>query len=285
MRYRPLGATGRTVSAITLAVEDEPRGEKARVARIYAALESGVNSFELRSADPQVARALGIAFRALERDMVSVALRLPYDGFGGRDVVLKAVEQVLLAGRLQRLDLLILDQWSSLDMEALGAIAAAKAAGRLHAAVLSGEAFERLRNRPEIDGLACGYNLRAGWPERNRIRAAVDRGKFVWGWDSYPDLVATASVTRASRVKGLFGLSRRGQPIEKTGGYEFMRRAAGWSPDEICLAYALTEPALATVVVEADGDEEVERLAEVAERELPSGMPAQIEMARFAVHG
>ena len=87
------------------------------------------------------------------------------------------------------------------------------------------------------------------------------------------------------KVKGLFGLSRRAQPIEKTGGYEFMRRTSGWAPDEICLGYALTEPAVATVVAEAETPEEVQRLAEVADRELPTGLPAQIEMARFAEHG
>ncbi|MDI1364252.1 MAG: hypothetical protein PSX79_05200 [bacterium] len=46
MRYRPFGAKGVTVSAISLRLEDEPRlktGHWRDV--IFAALESGINCF------------------------------------------------------------------------------------------------------------------------------------------------------------------------------------------------------------------------------------------------
>ena len=287
MRYRPLGVTGRTVSAVTLAFGDEPKGEATRVGLVYAALESGINSFELRSADPDVARALGKGLLAVERDMVVISLRTPWEARSGRDAVMGPVESALLASRLGHLDLLFLDDWPQLDMELLHALAAAKASERVTCVGASGEAFDRGRHRAEIDALVCAYNLQAGWPERNRIRNAVERGKFVIGQDSYPELGSGAAppLPGAPVSKGLFGFSKKPPPIEKTGGYEFMRRTPGWSPDEICLAYALTEPALATVVVEAFTPEDVERLASVAERELPTGMPAQIEMARFAAHG
>ncbi len=287
MRYRPLGVTGRTVSAVTLVVGDEPKGDAARVKLVYAALESGVNSFELRSADPDVARALGKGLLAVEREMVVVSLRTPWEARTGRDAVMGPVENALLASRLGYLDLLVLDEWPQLDMELLHALAAAKASERVTCVGASGEAFDRGRHRAEIDALVCAYNLQAGWPERNRIRNAVERGKFVIGQDSYPELGAgpAAASSAAPAGRGLFKFSKRPPPIEKTGGYEFMRRTPGWSPDEICLAYALTEPALASVVIEAFTPEDVERLAAVAERELPTGMPAQIEMARFAAHG
>jgi hypothetical protein len=44
----------------------------------------------------------------------------------------------------------------------------------------------------------------------------------------------------------------------------------------------MTEPSLCTVQVAADQIDRVEAMAAVCERELPSGVPAQIEMARFA---
>ena len=288
MRYRPLGVTGRTVSAMTLAFGDEPRGDAARIRLVYAALESGVNSFELRSADPDVARALGKGLLAVERDMAVVSLRIPWTGGAGREAVMGPVEAALLASRLGHFDLLLLDDWPHLDMELLQALGAAKASERVTCVGASGEAFDRGRHRPEIDALLCAYNLQAGWPERNRIRNAVERGKFVIGQDSYPELgaaPATSAQGAAPVSRGLFSFSKKPPPIEKTGGYEFMRRTPGWSPDEICLAYALTEPSLASVVIEAVTPEDVERLAAVAERELPTGMPAQIEMARFAAHG
>ena len=75
---------------------------------------------------------------------------------------------------------------------------------------------------------------------------------------------------------------RRTDPLADVGGYEFLTNTPGWSAEDICLGYALTEPSLATVRVTADSPQEVERLAAVVERDLPTGVCAQIEMARFS---
>ena len=65
------------------------------------------------------------------------------------------------------------------------------------------------------------------------------------------------------------------------GGYGFLQDTAGWTNEDICLAYALTEPAFATVQVEAWRADAVERLAAVCDKDLPTSVAAQIEMARF----
>jgi hypothetical protein len=43
----------------------------------------------------------------------------------------------------------------------------------------------------------------------------------------------------------------------------------------------MTEPSLATIQIEAVRPEVIERLAAVPDRELPTGIAAQIEMARI----
>jgi hypothetical protein len=55
--------------------------------------------------------------------------------------------------------------------------------------------------------------------------------------------------------------------------------------EEICLAYALTEPSLATMQVTSDRVRQLEALASVAERDLPAGVSTRIEMARFSESG
>jgi hypothetical protein len=65
------------------------------------------------------------------------------------------------------------------------------------------------------------------------------------------------------------------------GGYAFLQDTTGWTTEDICLAYALTEPAFATVQVEAWRADAVERLALVCDKDLPTSVAAQIEMARF----
>ena len=71
-------------------------------------------------------------------------------------------------------------------------------------------------------------------------------------------------------------------PLADVGGYEFLSKTPGWSGEDICLGYALTEPSLSTVRITADTRADVERLAAVVERDLPNGVCAQIEMARFS---
>ena len=83
--------------------------------------------------------------------------------------------------------------------------------------------------------------------------------------------------------RGLFGLGRKPSSLEQVGAYGFLNGAAGWTPRQLCLAYALTEPGLSSMLMEAVDPKELEGLAEAAERDLPVGVPAQIEMARFAL--
>ena len=49
----------------------------------------------------------------------------------------------------------------------------------------------------------------------------------------------------------------------------------------MCLAYALTEPAFASIQLEGWRADLIERMAAVTDRDLPTGVAAQIEMARF----
>ena len=114
MRYRPFGREGRSISALTLALGDEPRGEAARLRLIYAALEQGVNAFELRGERPEEGAAtLSRAAAALPPEAVVVSLRLSADARSprpfARDWVIQAVERVLSAGGRAKLDLLVFD--------------------------------------------------------------------------------------------------------------------------------------------------------------------------------
>ena len=145
---------------------------------------------------------------------------------------------------------------------------------------VAGEGVDAALRRPGVDLLGAAYHLGSQWADRNRIKTAVEEGRSVFGDGYYPRLDARGADGAPKR--GLFGLARRPAAIDRTGGYDFLRRTPNWAADEICLAYALTEPCLATIVVEAAATEDVERLAAVTERELPTGLAAQIEMARFA---
>ncbi|CAN5122884.1 hypothetical protein BH09PSE2_BH09PSE2_08240 [soil metagenome] len=298
MRYRPLGRDGRSISAVMLAVGDEPKREADRTRLIYSALESGVNAFELRG-DSIVETAASVtrALSAVPRDALFIALRLAPDprhhskAFS-REWVIHAVERTLQAAGLERLDLLTLQLpgVGALGEEARAAAAGARDADRIGLIGVAGDgqALDEAIPCPEVDVLVTGYNLRSGWPERNRLKAAASRNLVVVGEDSYPSAThgRRQEDSRAERGRGggggLFGLGRRTTALEQSGPYGFLGRAPGWTAAELCLSYALTEPALSSMIVEPADPKVMEGLAAAAERDLPTGLPAQIEMARFA---
>ncbi len=281
MRYRPYGRAGQTLSALTLALGDKPDGDPARIKLVYAALESGVNGFELRG--PEAAPALGKALQAVERNLVLIWLRLTGAEPLDRDDVVAAIEGPLLAGRLSWLDVVIVDGPGRLAPDGWAALATAVEAQRIGAVGVAGEGVDAALKRPEVEVLGSPYHLGSVWADRHRLLTAVKSGRTVIGHGFHPQFGAPGATAAVKR--GLFGRALKPASIERTGGYEFLTRTPGWKADEICLGFALTEPSLATIVVEPQTPEDVERLAAVTERELPTGLAAQIEMARFAEVG
>lgn len=281
MRYRSFGRGGRTISALTLAVGEGPANEAERVRLVYAALEAGINAFELQSTEPDLAAALGKGLSAVERSLVLVSLRLPAAAGLRPDDLVGAIEGPILSGRLGRLDALILEDAGEAAASLRPTIEAAQAAGRLGLGGVGGAGAEEALGSGAYRLLSTPFHLGSGWIDRNRVKKAVESGAVVIGRDSHPLAAAVAADARPARG-GFLGLGRRAPPVEKIDAYAFLRHTPGWSAEEICLAYALLEPALATVVITAASPEALEQLAQTPERELPTGLPAQIEMARFS---
>ena len=78
------------------------------------------------------------------------------------------------------------------------------------------------------------------------------------------------------------GVFEAPDPFEGIGGYTFLHRTANWTAEEICLAFTLTEPAVSSAWIETADLNHLDRLADVPDRDLPPGLGAQIEMARFS---
>jgi hypothetical protein len=66
------------------------------------------------------------------------------------------------------------------------------------------------------------------------------------------------------------------------GTFAFLYRTPLWTAEAICLAHAMTDPSVASVLVQATDQDRLAVLAAVPERDMPPGLSAQIEMARVA---
>ena len=290
MRYRPMGVSGMSVSAVSLALHDTDGRNRPSDWRalVYAALENGVNTFEVVGRHPAIADGLVQALKSVERRLVLVAWRLGeslgHTGALVRDFSPKgltyALDAVLARTGLDYLDAVILDDPGSdeLSPAALAALKDARAAGKARMLGVAGEddAIDAYIASGGFDLLVTPYNLASGWKQRLRLKAAVERNMGVIGYDHHPRQLREAPAAPKPAFWG-----PRPKPLAGAGTYAFLDATPGWTAEALCLAYALTEPCLATVQVPADKPERLADLAPVAERDLPPGAGAQIEMARF----
>jgi aryl-alcohol dehydrogenase-like predicted oxidoreductase len=287
MRYRPFNNAGLSASAITLSLDDTDMRPGERIKLVNAALEAGVNSFELTAVNPDVAKAVEWAVKSVGRRVLVINLRIDRGGGDSRssftpDRLRSQIAAALRHTGVQYLDAVVLgdpaeDEVSAESIKVLQSAKSARQIGQIGIAGRS-SATDKYIAGGLFDLLATGFGVKSGWIERNRIRAAQDLGMIVMGYDF--DIEAAPERAAAMRPKGLKGLFFKPDPAI-VHAYDFMHEARGWTAEELGLAYALTEPALATVLVGARSIDHLQGLAAAVERELPSGLGAQIEMARF----
>lgn len=292
MRYRPFGGSGFVVSAISLALRDDRTRTRPEqwTSLIYAALEQGINTFEVHGRGAAIADGLAQAVQTVDRNLVFVIWRLgrlPNGSAPVRDFSAAAIQGqvrgILARTGLGHIDVAMLDDpgESELPVEGLEALHELKRAGSIHFIGVGGadeSAVDAYISGGRFDVIGASFNLTSGWRERNRVRAAMQRDMVVIGYDPYPADFHRA-VSDSLKHRGLFDRNR--SPLEGVGTYAFLDSTPNWSGEQICLAYAVTESALATVQVDAPNAERIEELALAVDRELPPGLSAQIEMARF----
>jgi aryl-alcohol dehydrogenase-like predicted oxidoreductase len=286
MRYRPLGPTGMAISVVSLRLDDgavRPRPTDWQ-AFLFAAFERGINAFEIVGRHPALIEGLGLALEAVERRLVFVSLRLgvsPARDFSP-DGMRHLIDSVITRTGMDYLDAVVLDDPHSEELSpyALETLRGIRQSGRARMLGVGGEdeAIDAYISMGAFDLLHTPFSLTSGWKERLRLKAALEHDMGVIGYGYYPEGLIRAPAAAPQRMS-LFG--GRSNPLAHMGGYAFLHEMANWDCEALCLAYALTEPSLASVQISVDSIDALEALAAVSERDLPPGLGAQIEMARF----
>lgn len=300
MRYRPFGRGGGALSSISvrLGASAAMRGPDFVRGLIYAALEQGVNTYVLESADPVLAEMAGEALSAVERDLVTVMVTLGAgDGRRGsaRDFtpegLTHAIDRVLQVSGLGWIDVSLLDEpgENELPQMSLQVLKAQRSAGRtrLLGVAGDGEVMDAYVSTGAFDVLATPYHVNASWQVRSRIRAARERDMAILAYGYYPSVLARGqrvAPTEAPVRRGLFGFGA-GRETPATAAppadsFAFLHYVQGWTAEQLCLAFVLTDPAMTSVMVDVDTVERLTQIIDVPERDLPAGLAAQVEMAR-----
>ena len=291
------------VSTIALSLTDRAAVTRPAdwVALIYAAFENGINAFEINGDTPGMIDGLSQALQAVERRLIYVAWRVGTRvGPAGSTIrdfsaqaLTRTVDGVLARSGIGYLDAVVLDDphTEEFSPQAFDALKAMRADGRTRMLGVSGQddALDALLTTGAFDVLYLPFSLTSGWVERRRLKTAVERDMGIVGYDYYPKTfhgVGGAAPKAGGWIaRPKLAVAPRNNPLAGAGTYAFLDRTRNWSPEEICLAYALTEPSLATVQIHAERAERLEALAAIPDREMPPGVSAQIEMARFSTVG
>lgn len=291
MRYRPFGISGKAVSAISLLLKETAALPNALAWRtfIFSAMESGVNCFELTAGSETMCAGMHDALAAVERRLLFISWRIR--GEPGRPLTQDMISQSVRHG-LQRtgasyFDLLMLDEaaFHALTPDARQFLDDLRSGGlALQIGAAGGpDVFDAAIVDPTFEVAAAAFNVTSGWDTRRRMKEATTANMALVAFDVFPQALIKpqAAASGGGQKVGLFR-RRPAEPLAGAGTYAFLHETPGWAASEICLAYALTDPAFATIQVEATRAEVVERMSAVADRDLPTGVAAQIEMARFS---
>ena len=300
MRYRPFGASGAAISTLTLSlgVNSLARGVAIANDLIFSALEAGINSYRLETADPVLAEVVGQALSSVERKLLNVSLELGAgDGRRGseRDFSAEgmtgAIDRCLHVSGLGWIDVAMLAEpgEDELPQSSLNALKALRASERVRYLGVSGsgEVMDAYVSTGAFDVLGTPFHVNVDWKVRSRVRAAREQDMAILASDYFPSELDTEkkTVEISQPKKGLFGFGvpkRMDTPLAHAGTFAFLHRTPHWSAEEICLAHAMTDPAISSVLITARGAERLNALASVPERDMPPGLSAQIEMARVA---
>lgn len=289
MRYRPFGAAGAAVSNLTLCLGAEAAGRGGGQVRdlIFAGLEAGVNAYHFDVADPRLLQAAGEALGHVDRTLVVVGVGLGADRNFSPEGLGREIERGLHASGLGWFDLAVLDRpgENELPQTALSALKAIRKAGHVRRLGVAGDALvtDLYVSTGAFDALFTPFHANIEWRVRSRMRAAQEREMSLIVSDYFPDSLSTerkASESAGVKKRGLFGLGRAAVEDVRRSSFAFLHQTPGWTAEAICLAYALTDPGVSSVLIRPRDRAELEALAEVPERDLPAGLSAQIEMAR-----
>jgi aryl-alcohol dehydrogenase-like predicted oxidoreductase len=287
MRYRPFGASGKAVSAVSLRLNETSAAPTPQAWRglLFAAMECGINCFELAAGSRVLPVGMNEAMQAVDRSLLFLSWRIRGDAHRPIDAAElgQSVRDGLGLTAAGYFDLLMLDEGAlqSLTPDAEKLMDDIKSAGlALQTGVVGeGPVAEACISKGRVDVLASPFSLLSDGRTRRRVKDAAEANMPVIAYDAIPPELCRAP-TQPQKPAGL--LRRAIDPLAGVGTYNFLHDTRGWTPEELCLGYALTEPAFATVQIDILSIPAIERLAAVTDRDLPTGVVAQIEMARFS---
>ncbi len=296
MRYRPFGHSGIALSAIGLRLDVDHLRKNFGLAEklVMTALENGINTYHFDGSDPAFLREMAALFTLVDRKLLFISVAPDAPGKPGdlagytMPAMKERLREVIKGSGFQWIDLLMFGQPGVAYMQddSFSFVRDLRRARmvRYVGATADTDDIRPLVASRQFNVIKTGFDIDSTWEKRHQIDHAIHSDLCVIGADTFPEIYRKASnVVPVEARRGWFG-GKPKDPLAGAGSHAFLHQTADWTPEELCLGYALSLPSLSCILIDAETTEKVETLAQVPERHLPSSVPAQIEMARFTEH-
>jgi len=294
MRYRPFGRSGQALSSVGLKVSWVGLRRNRQVVERFltTAIENGINTYHFTSANLEFLKLAAEILSVVDRKVLFISVAAEEETVLDPahhyqlEPLRERLKGAVRESGLQWLDLLVFhaNGFERIPDRSWTFIGALRDSGLLKftGATANADLIKAVVDDGRFNILKTVFDIDTTWNKRHLLDYAISRGMSVFGHDFFPEAYRRAEdvVPKAAR-RGLFG-GRPADPMAGRGTYAFLHQTPGWTAEELCLSYALTQPNLSTLFIDPDSPAHLETLCEVVERAMPTSVPAQIEMARFS---
>jgi aryl-alcohol dehydrogenase-like predicted oxidoreductase len=293
MRYRPFGRSGLALSTIGLRLKaDALNNNRALMQKlIVSGLENGINTYHFDTLDVGLLRAAADTFSVVDRKLLFITVNA-HESYQRSDSTTYALSPLKdrLRGAIKETGLHWLDALyfgqpgaASLSDETLNFLLNLQKSKMLRfiGGIGDTDDLSELIACDAFSVIQTSFDIDSSWDKRRKIDDAVARDMNVIATDFYPAAYRKASdVVPKDARRGFFGGQPK-NPLAGAGTHAFLHQTPDWTPEQLCLGYALSQPSMSCILIDAESPQHLDSLADVPERHLPSSVPAQIEMARF----
>lgn len=297
MRYRPFGRSGIALSTIGLRLNSEKLRKNHSLLQklVMTGLENGINTYHFDSSEATFVKAATEVFAVVDRKLLFITIDAHESQHAGDPSgyafapLRERLRAIIKDTGVQWIDLLMFGQPGAGELpdDSLDFLRNLQKSKMLRYLGVHAETEDigDLVKGAQFDVLATSFDIDSSWDKRRQIDNAIQREMNVVATAFFPEAYRKASdVVPQEARRGWFGAKAK-NPLAGAGTHAFLHQTHGWTPEELCLGYGLTQPSLACIFVEPDSPEHLEALANVPERHMPPSVPAQIEMARFNGRG
>jgi aryl-alcohol dehydrogenase-like predicted oxidoreductase len=292
MQYRRCFHSGLALSVVRLRLSAHNFRRAADMREIVErALEHGINAFQIDSADIGFLSQVSQVLKVVDRSILFVSLTARDNlgvSYGGAIDSLALKQRLSEAVRLPGLQRLDMVTFQSAEFRALTAEdhAFLRHLGEAHRVGQIGVQVEPQDYYQVVDSghataILTDFDVTASKTKRHMIEDANRRNISVLSQNHYP----------ARLIEGRSNESIRSQLQNVQAGamgggadkYSFLTNEIGWTAEEICLGFTLSQPQILSVGVVARSIEHLDGLAGVVGRSLPRTLHAHLELGTFSV--